>query len=220
MKREIVLTLLLVSLFGACSTLNPGGYISGRAVQSFSFHPSQPIYVALPEPQTTREKGFRMLLVSEMRQVGLAVTDQLTQDTLVLFFRINDESRNIVLIPGNPGLSRLPAQWQEIHLELYSIHDVTDPGPVWEGHLKVQITKFNAQPGDAIRPLLELVGKNFEGPTPIRIYTKTEPAPSKDKIERLEEKVKTLEERIEELQAPSPAPDSTGEESTTSGDSP
>jgi hypothetical protein len=220
MKREIVLTLLLTSLLGACSTFNPGGYISGRADQNFSFHPSQPIYVALPEPQTEREQGFRQLLVSEMRHVGLAVTDQLSQDTLVLFFRFNDESRNIVLIPGNPGLTRLPAQWQEIYLELYSLHDVKDPGPIWEGYLKVKIKNFNAQPGDTIRPLLELVGKNYEGQTPITVYTRSEPAPSKDEIERLEEKVKSLEERIEEMQPPSPPPEASEEAPTTSGESP
>ena len=205
MKRTFVLSIILTSLFGACSTFNPGGYISGRAEQSFSFHRSQPIYVALPEPQTEKDREFRKLLVNEMRQVGLAVTDRLNQDSLVLFFTINDESGNIVLIPGNPGLSRFPAQWQEIHLELYSIHDVKDPDPIWVGHLKVRIKTFNDQPGDSIRPLLELVGKNYEGPTPITVYAKTEPAPSKEEIERLEEKVKTLEERIEELQAPPPS---------------
>ncbi len=220
MKRDVVLTFLLTFLIGACSTFNPGGYISGRTDQRFSFHRSQPIYVALPEPQTVKEEGFRQLLVTEMRHVGLVVTDQLTQDSLVLFFRLNDESRNIVRIPGNPGLSRLPAQWQEIHLELYSIQDVKDGGPVWKGYLKVRIKTYNAQPGDSIRPLLELVGKNYEGPTPITVYTKTEPAPSKDEIERLEEKVKTLEERIEQLQEPSPLPDSTGEQPSTSGESP
>jgi len=181
MKRGIVLTLLLTCLFGACTTFNPGGYISGRTDQDFSFQPSQPIYVALPEPQTIKEEGFRKLLVSEMRQVGFAVAEELTQDTLVLFFRINDESHNIILIPGNPGISRLPAQWQEIHLELYSLHDVKDPGPVWKGSLKVRIKTFNAQPGHTIRPLLELVGKNYKGPTPITVYTKTDPGPSKDK---------------------------------------
>ncbi len=219
MKREIVLTLFLTSLVGACSSLTPGGYLSGRADQSFSFHPSQPIYVALPEPHTAREQGFRRVLVSEMRDVGLAVTDQLTQDTLVLFFRNNAETRNIIRIPGNLAISRLPAQWQEIHLELYCIQEVKDPGPIWEGYLKVKIKTFNAQPGETIRPLLELVGKNYEGPTPIRIYTKTEPAPSNDEIERLEDKVKRLEERIDKLQAPSPPPDPSGEGSTTSDES-
>jgi hypothetical protein len=218
MQGKLALTLLLSLLFGACSTLTPGGYISGRADQRFSFHRSQPIYVALPEPQTGKEEGFRKVLVNEMRSVGLAVTDQLTQDSLVLFFRINNESTNIYLIPGNRALTRLPAQWQEIFLELYSIHDVKDPGPIWEGYLKVKIKQFNANPGDTIRPLLELVGKNYEGPTPLTVYTKTEPAPTTDEIERLEEKVKTLEERIEKLQTPSPP--SPEEESTTSGDSP
>ena len=219
MKRDIVLTIFLTTLLGACSTVNPGGYISGRADQNFTFHSSQPIYVALPEPQTEEVQGFRTLLVSEMRQVGLAVTDQLTQETLVLFFSINNEARNIVLIPGNPGLSRLPAQWQEIRLELYSIHDAKDPGPIWEGYIKVRIKQYNAQPGEAIRPLLELVGKNYEGPTPITVYTKTEPAPSKEEMERLEEKVKSLEERIEEMQAPPPPPPSSGADPPTSEES-
>ena len=220
MKREIVLTLFLTPFFFACSTFNPGGYLSGKADQSFTFHPSQPIYVALPEPQTEKEQGFRTLLVSEMRHVGWTVTNQLTQETLVLFFRINDESKNIVLIPGNPGLSRLPAQWQEIHLELYSIQDVKDPDPIWEGYLKVRIKTFNAQPGNAIRPLLELIGKNYEGPTPITVYTKTEPAPSKDEIERLEKKVKSLEERIEEMQTPSSPPQPSVDEPPTSNTAP
>ena len=206
MKREIVpILFFLTCLFGSCSTINPDGYISGRTDKNFSFHPSQPIYVALPEPQTVKEEGFRNLLVSEMRQVGLSVTDKLSQETLVLFFRVNDESQNIVLIPGNPGLSRFPAQWQEIYLELFSIQEVKDPEPVWKGYLKVRIKQFNAQPGDSIRPLLELVGKNYEGPTPITVYTKTEPASSQDEIERLEEKVKSLEERIEEMQTPKPS---------------
>ncbi|UCE63939.1 MAG: hypothetical protein JSU59_01920 [Nitrospirota bacterium] len=204
MKREVVFTLFLTTFFCACSTMSPGDYLSVRADQSFTFHPAQPIYVALLEPQTEKEQGFRKVLVSEMRNVGLTVSDQMTQETLVLFYRINDESSTIYRIPGNPGLSRLPAQWQEIHLELFSIHDVKDPGPIWEGYLKVKIKKFNAQPGDTIRPLLELVGKNYEGSPPITVYTKTQPSRSKDEIERLEEKVKSLEERIEEMQTPPP----------------
>ena len=206
MKREIGLPLLLTLIFGACSSINTSGYISGKADQRYSFQPAQPIYVAFPEPQTEKEQEFRELLISEMRQIGLPVTDQLSQETLVLFFTINNESGNIVLIPGNPAISRLPAQWLEIYLELYSLQDVKKPGPIWEGYLKVQLNTFNAQPGESIRPLLELVGRNYEGPVPVRVYTKTEPAPSKDEIERLERKVKTLEERIEQLQSPSTPP--------------
>ena len=205
MKREIVLGILLIFLSGACSTLNPDNYISVRADQNFDFRRSQPIYVALPEPQTIKEEGFRKILVTEMRHVGLAVSDQMTQDTLVLFFQVNDESQNIIRIPGNPALSRLPAQWQEIHLELFDLQNVNQSEPVWKGYLKVRIKSFNAQPGNTLRPLLELVGKSYEGPAPVTVYTKTEPGPRKDEIERLEEKVKTLEERIEELQTPTPS---------------
>ena len=220
MKREIVLTLFLITFFCACSTFIPGDYLSGRADQGFTFHSSQPIYVAPPEPHMEKEQAFYKLLVSELQEVGLTVSDQLTQETLVLFFRINDEFRNIVAIPGNRAITRLPAQWQEIFLELYSIHDVKDPGPVWKGYMKVRIKQFHAQPGNTIRPLLELVGKNYEGPTPITIYTKAEPAHGKDEIERLEEKVKSLEERIEEMQTPHPPPNSSGEESPTTEESP
>jgi len=206
LKREIGLSLFLTFLFGACTSMSTSGNISAKANRGFSFHSSQHIYVALPEPQSATEKGFRELLVSEMRHAGLAVTDQLSQDALVLFFRMDNESKNIVRIPGNPAISRFPSQWQEIFLELYSVKDVKDPGPVWEGHIKIPIRKFNAQPGDAIRPLLELVGKNYEGPMPIRVYTKTEPGPSTEEMDRLEEKVKTLEEKIEKLQTPSGYP--------------
>ena len=194
--------------------MNTGGYISARADKGFSFRSSQPIYVALPDPQSAKERGFRQLLVTELKNIGLAVNHHLTSDTLLLFFKINDESTNVILIPGNPAISRLPTQWIEINLELYSLKDVKDSGPIWEGYMKVQAKKYNVQPGDSIRPLLEIVGRNFEGPLPIRVYTKTEPGMSPDELERLEKKVKSLEERIEELQGPTQSQTPSEKEST------
>ena len=220
LKREIGFILFLTILFSACSTLGTSGSLSGRTKQDFTFQSSQSIYVPLPEPQTATAKEFRNLLVSEMRRAGLTVTEELTEDSLLLFFKTNNETQNIIRIPGNPAISRLPSQWQEIFLELYIVKDVEEPGPVWEGYLKIPIKRFNAQPGNSLRPLLDLVGKNYEGPLPITVYTKTEPSPKQEEIERLEEKVKSLEEKIEKLEPPSEPSDPSGKGSTTTGESP
>jgi Sel1 repeat-containing protein len=203
MERTIGFLVLFTLFLSACAFLTSGAYLYGKGNPDFTFHQSQLIYVALPEPATAEDKVFHTLLIGEMKRLGFRVTTQLFQEALILFFALNRNSNAIMApLPGNAAISRLPGQWYEVFLELFSLNYIDAHGPVWSGHLKVRRSEFQTNPAGAVAPLLELVGKNYEGPISAQAYSESQPRMAKGKLAQQQQvQIRTLEQRIGKLES-------------------
>lgn len=203
MERIIGFIVPFTLFLSACTFLTPGAKLYGKGNPDFTFHPSQPIYVALQEAATANDKAFHTLLVGEMKRLGFRVTNQLSQEALILFFALNSNSNTILApLPGNAAISRLPGQWHEVSLELFSLNHIAAHGPVWSGHLKVRRRDFHTNPAGAVTPLLELVGKNYEGPISVQAYSASQPRTATDKMAQQQQaQMQTLERRIGQLES-------------------
>ncbi len=202
-KRIIGFIVSFTLFFSACAFLAPGAHLYGKGSPDFTFHPSQPIYITLPEAASANDKAFHTLLVGEMKHLGFRITRQLSHEALVLFFALNSNSAEILApLPGNAAISRLPEQWHEVSLELFSLNPIDAHGPVWSGHLKVKQKEFHANPANAVTPLLALVGKNYKGPISVQAYRESQPRTATDKIAQQQQaQMQTLERRIALLES-------------------
>lgn len=189
-------------VLSGCAFTNYGAHLYGKGQPDFTFQRSQPVYVGLPEAANTTDKAFQTLLSDEMKRLGFQVTPQLSQESLILFFAMNSNSSAILApLPGNAAISRLPEQWQEVSLELFSLNHIDGTGPVWTGYLRVKRKEFHANPAGALTPLLELVGKNYEGPISVPIYKDSQPAASVKMTQEQQARMQNLERRIQQLES-------------------
>jgi hypothetical protein len=183
----------------ACQS-TPSAFISGKADPTFRFRPSQPIFVDLSETATPRDIQFRKLLVSEMNDQGFTLAEELSEDSLILFFTVRSESNTLMAFPGSPSgaLYRIPNQQLKTTLQLYTIQDPTGH-PVWEGHLEAKQETFDVHRKAAVSELVRKVGKNFEGTVPIQFYDPVRPEVEPEGLARLKEKVKALEGQMNQM---------------------
>lgn len=190
-------------VLSGCAFTNYGAHLYGKGQPDFTFQRSQPVYVGLPEAATTNDKAFQALLSDEMKRLGFHVTPQLSQEALVLFFAMNSNSSAILApLPGNAAISRLPEQWQEVFLELFSLNHINAHGPVWTGYLRVKRKEFHANPAGALTPLLELVGKNYDGPISVPPYRDSQSGTATVKMtQEQQDRMQNLERRIQQLES-------------------
>ncbi|HBP87073.1 MAG TPA: tetratricopeptide repeat protein [Nitrospirales bacterium] len=201
--ERIVGFIVFFTLFlSACAFPTQGAHLYGKSNPDFTFDLSQPIYVSLSESATENDKAFLTLLVSEMKRLGLSVTNQLSQNTLVLFFALNSNSNAILApLPGNAAISQLPRQWQEISLELFSLNHIDVQGPVWSGNISVRRSEFQANPTGTVTSLLGLVGKNYEGPISAQPFSESQRRIATDEMAQGQQaQIQNLERRIGELE--------------------
>ena len=190
----------LAFLLAACEPVTHSVKISGRANHSFDFQQSQPIYVDISEDASARDVEFRELLVSEMQRQGLNVAEELSEDSLILFFSLDSGSASMMVLPGPPpasGLYQIPRRDQQIKLELYAIRDPRNR-PVWQGSLDTKQETFDSLSAPAVSQLVRVMGVNFEGTVPVQLSDSDKPEVGKEELAELREQVQALERQMNE----------------------
>lgn len=203
MERIIIGFMLPFTLtLSACAVPAPGAHLYGKGNPDYTFHGSLPIFVPLPEAATPNDKAFHPLLIGEMKRLGFKITNQLSQKPLVLSFALNSNSAAMLApLPGNAAISRLPGLWEEVSLELFRYNQIDVDGLIWSGHIKVKRSEFHENPAGTVTPLLELIGKNYDGPISAQAYNGSQPgAVTETLAQKQQAQMEALERRIGQLE--------------------